>query len=240
MQAAALLYLSTVVRREGRSIPFQLIPPDDFKGDVAKGEQAAEAVFAANNTAPEIAMFGDRATQHFERSKALAAAAGGNTLPCDPPTDVEMGEARVFALAWAAGLEACTGGQDATGWRYDVVVPDGVFVRVPGASVDVVHRAMQAARDFFAAAGVTPQEAAMGQHEQHMFDIRGLQGPEPSSASAHAFGVFDDAERAAVAAGGHVHKSYLSIEGFDTPYWQERFRTSEVLNWKGEEESAAA
>ena len=221
-------------------MPFKLIPPEGFQGDVAKGERAAEAVFAAHETAPEIAMFGYRAAQHHERSKSLAAAAGGNTLPCDPPTVDEMAEARVFALAWASGLEACTGGQDATGWACDVIVPDGVFVRVPGARVEGVHRAMQAARDVFAAAGVTPQEAAMGQHEQHVFDIRGFQGPEPSSASAHAFGVFDDAERAAIAAGGHVAKSHLLIEGFDTPYWQERFRTSEVLNWKGEQESAAA
>jgi hypothetical protein len=219
---------------------FTLIPPEGGTFDIAKGERVAEAVFAANNTAPEIAVFGYRAAQRFERSKALAAAAGGNTRPGDPPTEQEMREARVFALAWASGLEACTGTQVAVEWQCEVVVPEGVFVRVPGASVEVVHRAMQAARDVFAAAGVTPQEAAMGQFEQHMYDVHGFQGPEPSPESSHAFGVFLDAERAAIEAGGSVRHSYLSIEGCDTPYWQERFRKSEVINWKGEEEPAAA
>lgn len=221
-------------------MPFRLIPPEGFQGDLARAEQSAEAVFIANNTGPEIAKFGYEAAQNHARSKALCAEAGGRAIPRDPPSEDEIRDARVFALAWASAIEACTGSQEATGWACDVVVPDGVFVRVPGASLDVVHRAMQAARDVFHAAGVTPQEAAIGQHEQHVHDIRGFQGPEPSAASAHAFGVFLDAERAAIAAGGGVPHSYLSIEGFDTPYWQERFRTSEVLNWNGEDVPAGA
>ncbi len=32
----------------------------------------------------------------------------------------------------------------------------------------------------------------------------------------------------------------MEIEGFDTPYWQQRFRDSEVLSWKDEEVDATA
>lgn len=209
---------------------FKLVPPEGTSVDVARGEQAAEAVFLANNTAPEIAKFGYDIAQKFAQKRR-----------CDPPTAEEQHEAHVFSLAWASAVEACTGSQDAQGWQCDVVAPDGVFVRVPGASVEVVHRAMQAARAVFQAAGVAPQEATIGQHERLVHDVRGFQGPEPTSASAHAAGVFDDAEHAAFAACGEkVAGSYLSIEGFDTPYWQERMRTSEVLNWQAEGESAAA
>lgn len=219
---------------------FKLFPPEGVAVDVALGERAAEAVFAAHHTAPEVAQFGYHAAQHHARSKAFCEA-GGGARPCDPPTTEQQRLADVFALACASGIEACTGAQDATGWRCDVEVPEGVFVCVPGVSVEVVRRAMQAARECFRAAGVTPQEAAMGQYEQHLYDIRGFQGPEPSEASSHAAAAFYDAEAAAFAACGQkVPGSYLSIEGCDTPYWQERFRTSEVVNWKGEEEPAAA
>jgi len=209
---------------------FKLIPPEGILVDVAKGEQAAEGVFAANNTAPEVAKFGYETAQKFAQGRR-----------CDPPTAEEQLEANVFSLAWASAIEACTGAQDAQGWMCDVVVPDGVFVRVPGASVEVVHSAMRAAREVFTAAGVAPQAGAIGQHERLVHDVRGFTGPEPTSESAHAAGIFDDAEQAAYAAcGKKVAGSYLSIEGLDTPYWQERMRTSEVLNWKDEDEPAAA
>ncbi len=39
---------------------FLRIPPAGVPVDVGKGVQAAEAVFAANRTAPEIAIFGLR------------------------------------------------------------------------------------------------------------------------------------------------------------------------------------
>jgi hypothetical protein len=209
---------------------FKLIPPDGVAVDVAKGEQAAEAVFVAYQTAPEIAKFGFEVAQRYEMKRR-----------CDPPTAEESQLANVFALAWVSGLEACTRAQDATGWACDVVVPDGVFVRVPGASVDGIHRAMAAAREVFRAAGVAPQAAAIGQHERLVYDVNGFQGPAPSDESAHAASVFDAAEDAALAAcGGKVEGGYLSIEGFDTPEWQERMRTSAVLNWKGEKPEVAS
>jgi hypothetical protein len=221
-------------------MPFKLIPPAGFAGDVTQGERAAEAVFAAHHTAPEIAKFGVAAVDHYARSKALCEAAGGRAQPCDPPTEEEQGLSEVFDLAWASALEVCGAVRNAVDWKCEVLAPDGVFVRVPGASIEVVQRAMKAARDVFAAAGVTPQEAALGQHEAQMHDIRGFQGPEPSDASGRAFGAFLDAEKAAIAAGGDIPNSYLLIEGLDTPYWRERLETSKVLNWKGEDEPATA
>jgi len=209
---------------------FKLIPPEGVTVDVAKGEQAAEAVFVANNTAPEIAKFGYEVAQRYEMRRRA-----------DPPTVEEQQLANVFGLAWASGLEACTGAQDAEGWMCDVEVPDGVFVRIPGASVETIHKAMAAAREVFRAAGVAPQEAAIGQHERTVWDsAHQFHGPEPSEESASAAGVFDDAECAALAVCGEkVPGSYLSIEGFDAPHWQERMRTSAVLNWQGEENAAA-
>lgn len=204
---------------------FKLIPPPGLDVDVTKGEQAAEAVFAARGTAPEIAKFGYEVAYRYQMKRRH-----------DPPTEEELTQANIFSLAWASGVEACTGSQKSEGWQCDVIVPDGVFVRVPGASVEAIRRGMEAAREVFRREGVTPQEGAMGQHEQLVFDVHGFQGPEPSAESARAAGVHWDAEQAALTAvGPRVPDSGLSIEGFDTPYWQERFKTSEVLNWKGEE-----
>ena len=204
---------------------FKLIPPPGLEVDVAKGEQAAEAVFAARGTAPEIAKFGYDVAYRFKMKRRH-----------DPPTEEELTQANVFSLAWASGIEACTGSQNGEGWQCDVIVPDGVFVRVPGASVEAIRRGMEAAREVFRREGVSPQEAALGEHEQLVHDVRGFEGPGPSAESSRAAGVLHDARKAALAAVGvEAEGSGLEIEGLDTPYWRERMRTSEVLNWKGEE-----
>lgn len=187
---------------------FKLIPAPGLDIDVGKGEQAAEAVFAARNTAPEIAKFGyDVAYRYGIKRRA------------DPPTEEEAELAQVFALAWSSGVEACKGSSNADGWQCDVVVPDGVFVRVPGASVEAIRRGMEAAREVFHREGVLLQEAALAEHEQLVHDLRGFQGPGPLAESSRAAGVLYDARKAALAAVGVEAKgSGLEIEGFDTPY----------------------
>ena len=206
-------------------MPFNLIPPSGLQIDVTKGEQAAEAVFAARNTAPEIAKFGYDAAYRYKMRRRH-----------DPPTEEELTQANIFVLAWASGIEACTGTQNSDGWQCDVVVPEGVFVRVPGASVEAIRRGTEAAREVFRREGISPQEAALGEHVQLVHDVRGFQGPGPSAESSRAAGVLYDARKAALAAVGvEAEGSGLEIEGLDTPYWRERVRTSEVLNWNGEE-----
>lgn len=206
-------------------MPFHLIPPDGVAIDVSKGEQAAEAVFAANQTAPEIAVFGAHAAQKFAQRRR-----------CDPLTDEEKQLAEVFNLAWLSGLEVCTGSQATQGWSCSVTVPDGVFVRVPGASVEAIRRGMAAARDVFRAGGMTPQEAAIGDHERTVYDVRGFQGPEPTPESNRGADLFWDAEKAALAAvGDDVKGGYLSVEGFD----EERLARSAVLTWNGEPKAEA-
>lgn len=95
---------------------------------------------------------------------------------------------------------------------------------------------MAAACDVFRAGGMTPQEAALGDHERSVYDVRGFQGPEPTAESSRGADLFWDAEKAALAAvGGDVNGGYLSVEGFD----EERLAQSRVLTWNGELEAEA-
>lgn len=206
-------------------MPLQIIPPQGVSIDVSKGEQVAQAVFEANDTAPEIAVFGAHAAQKFAERRRL-----------DPLTEEEKQLAEVFSLAWASGLEACTGGREAEGWTCSVTVPDSVFVRVPGASVEAIRRGMAAACEVFRAGGMTSQEAAIGDQERTVYEVRGFQGPEPTAESDRGADLFWKAEKAALrAVGGDVKGGYLSVEGFSP----ERLAQSSVLTWKGEPEAEA-
>jgi hypothetical protein len=210
-------------------MPFHLIPPPGVEIDVTKGERVAEDVFVANKTAPEIAIFGLQVAQRYAAKRR-----------CDPPTEEEQRLCNVFGLAWSSALEATTGSQTADGWTYSVTTPDDVFLWVPGASVEAIRRGTEAAREVFHTAGIAPQEAALGQYEQTVYDIRGFERPEPSVESARAASLFHEAERAAfVACRVEASGRYLLIEGYDTPYWLERCAKSPVLSWQPEETEVA-
>lgn len=79
-------------------MPFHLIPPEGKSIDVSRGEQAAEAVFVANNSAPEVAVFGVYAAQKLAQR-----------MRCDSLTDEEKQLAEVFSLAWASGPRSVHG-----------------------------------------------------------------------------------------------------------------------------------
>ena len=215
-------------------MPIQITSPAGAEADTIKGIKAAESVFAAANTTAEIAVFGHWTAQKFAEKRR-----------CDPPSAEEQRLAHSFALARSSALEACVGSGSQEGWTFDVVADDGVWLCVPGASVEEHRHGIEAARAVFAANRITPQGAAIGDWERQVYEIRGFTGPEPSDESSRAADIFWDAEQAAFKACGdrEAYGRHLLVTGCDAPYWRAVMDQSEVLNFdphRAEEGETAA
>jgi len=202
-------------------MPFHIYPPEGVSVDLTL--EAAQRVFDANDTRPEVAIFGHEAAVKFSERRRM-----------DKLTDEEVRLANVFSLAASSAFEVCTGLSAPDAWQCGVSVPDEVYLWAPGASLEAHRRGVEAARAVFRAAGISPQAAAMGDWEQQVREIRGHEGPDLSEEACRGAGVFYDADHAAREAAGNIPGSYMRIEGFDAPEWKQYAENSAVLNWKQE------
>ena len=210
-------------------MPFNLCPPANVTADLSKGIQAAERVFSANGTLPEIAVFAHEAVERFEHRRRI-----------NPVTEEEQRLASVYRLAASSAFEACTGSSNHAGWECGVTAPDEVYFWAPGASLEAHRRGVEAARAVFRAAGISPQAAAMGDWEQQVREIRGHVGPDLSAEACRGAEMFYDAEHAAREAAGNIPGSYMRIEGCDAPEWRQYAERSAVLNWDQEADAASS
>jgi len=214
---------------ESLTMTFQLYPPAGVIVDLAKGIEAAQRVFDAHRTLPEIAVFGHEAADTVAQRRRI-----------DPLSTEERQLADVFRLAATSAYEECTGSPNPSEWKCGVKVPDEVYLWVPGASLEAHRLGVEAARAVFRAAGISPQAAAMGDWEQQVREVRGHQGPDLSPEACRAAEVFYDANHAARAASGNISGSYMRVEGCDAPEWRQYAERSPVLNWDSEVDSVAS
>jgi hypothetical protein len=212
---------------EGLTMTFHLYPPAGVVVDLAKGIDAAQRVFAAHRTLPEIAVFGHEAADKVAQRRRI-----------DPLSQEEQRLADVFRLAASSAFEACTGSPNPPGWKCGVKAPDDVYLWAPGVSLEAHRRGVEGACAVFRAAGISPQAAAMGDWEQQAREIRGHKGPDLSAEACRGAEVFYDAQHAAREASGNIPGSYMRVEGCDEPEWQQYAARSQVLNWKPEDEIA--
>jgi hypothetical protein len=203
-------------------MPMQITAPDGITADVMQGVRAGEAVFAAANTTAEMAVFGHWTAQKFAAKRR-----------CDPPSAEEQRLSDVYDLAKASALEACAGSNSTDGWSFGVYSEDGVWLWIPGATIEEHRRGLEAAREVFKENKITPQGAAIGDWEQQVHDRNGFEGPAPSEESSRAASIFWDAENAAFVASGDrpAPGRHLLVTGCDAPHWHAYMAQSPVLNF---------